>query len=248
MLNAAEQEYFLGIAEAAVAVHSAPDFFLWTQGQLQALLPHALLIGLLLDGSGSPLRCEAVHASVLPASTLALLCDADTGVVPRLARLVGPALAPLQWQRDGGGSAALMAFDAPLAASGFSNMLLYGSGSTGGSASVFALFDIPPDQLERTARCLVLLLPQLHLALGRLAAPAARQWTPGSAARALSGREQQILALLREGKKNAEIGASLGISALTVKNHLQRIYPVLGARNRTEAVARCQSLRLLARA
>jgi DNA-binding CsgD family transcriptional regulator len=37
----------------------------------------------------------------------------------------------------------------------------------------------------------------------------------------------------------------LGISALTVKNHLQRIYRTLGVGNRAHALARCIELRLL---
>jgi DNA-binding CsgD family transcriptional regulator len=48
----------------------------------------------------------------------------------------------------------------------------------------------------------------------------------------------QQLQWLREGKSNEEIGRLLGISALTVKNHLQRLYRQLGVNNRAHAVAR----------
>jgi DNA-binding CsgD family transcriptional regulator len=41
------------------------------------------------------------------------------------------------------------------------------------------------------------------------------------------------------------MGRLLGISALTVKNHLQRIYRTLGVNNRAHALARCMDLRLL---
>jgi DNA-binding CsgD family transcriptional regulator len=41
------------------------------------------------------------------------------------------------------------------------------------------------------------------------------------------------------------MGKILGISALTVKNHLQRIYRTLGVANRAHALARCMELRLL---
>jgi hypothetical protein len=50
---------------------------------------------------------------------------------------------------------------------------------------------------------------------------------------------------VREGKSNYEVGRILGISALTVKNHLQRIYQALGVSNRTHALARSLSLQLL---
>ena len=65
--DAREQEYLLGIVEAAVAIRHQHDFFLWCQGQLQALLPHELLIGMQFDASGNLLAIEAVHAAVLPA-------------------------------------------------------------------------------------------------------------------------------------------------------------------------------------
>ena len=58
-------------------------------------------------------------------------------------------------------------------------------------------------------------------------------------------REVQILAWVREGKNNQEIGMALGISALTVKNHVQKILRKLGASNRAHAVALAMQFRLL---
>jgi DNA-binding CsgD family transcriptional regulator len=69
---------------------------------------------------------------------------------------------------------------------------------------------------------------------------------PVEAARPLSTRETEILRWLAEGKSNYEVGCILGISAATVKNHLQRIYRTLGVSNRAHALARCSALRLLA--
>lgn len=40
------------------------------------------------------------------------------------------------------------------------------------------------------------------------------------------------------GKSNAEIGQILGISAATVKGHIERILDKIGAANRTHAVAK----------
>ena len=50
------------------------------------------------------------------------------------------------------------------------------------------------------------------------------------------GRQIEIMRWVHEGKSNIEIGLILGISALTVKNHVQKILRKLNARNRTEAV------------
>ena len=74
---------------------------------------------------------------------------------------------------------------------------------------------------------------------------------PGASARAttaggaLTEREREILRWAREGKSNLEIGAALDISALTVKNHIQKILRKLGASNRAHAVALAMSQGLL---
>ena len=52
----------------------------------------------------------------------------------------------------------------------------------------------------------------------------------------LSGREVEVLQLVADGRSNKEIGASLGLSALTVKSHLARIARKLGSGDRAEMV------------
>lgn len=51
----------------------------------------------------------------------------------------------------------------------------------------------------------------------------------------LTEREQDVLALLVQGRTNNEICELLSISLATVKFHLKNIYSKLGAKNRTEA-------------
>jgi DNA-binding NarL/FixJ family response regulator len=50
---------------------------------------------------------------------------------------------------------------------------------------------------------------------------------------------------VREGKSNVEIASLLGISALTVKNHVQKILRKVGAANRAQAVAKAMEAQLL---
>ncbi len=259
ILSKMEQEYLLRIIESSLAVRDLRQFFLWSQGQLQALLPHQLMVCMQFGADGAPRRIEAVHGSVQGEAALARLCDPQSGLAVRLARHCAatgalPCMADLRGAAHG---RALVPFQSDLDACGYDNLMLDGSGPVAGDASVFALFGLPVAPDARYAYFLALLLPHLHLALARLAGTATAGATPGAArgaahyggkaraaARPLSAREVEIMHWLRTGKRNGEIGAILGLSTLTVKNHLQRIYKLLGVRNRAEAVARCAQLHL----
>jgi DNA-binding NarL/FixJ family response regulator len=54
----------------------------------------------------------------------------------------------------------------------------------------------------------------------------------------LSKREHEILSHLAKGYQYKEIADMLGISALTVRNHLRNVYEKLHVRSRTEAVVK----------
>ena len=51
----------------------------------------------------------------------------------------------------------------------------------------------------------------------------------------LTPRELEIVRLLAEGRTNQQIGQALGLGAGTVKNHVSRLLPKLGATSRTQA-------------
>lgn len=57
----------------------------------------------------------------------------------------------------------------------------------------------------------------------------------------LTGRQQEVLALLARGLPNKLIARELNLSESTVKVHLLAIYRVLSVRNRTEAVVAAQA-------
>ena len=61
----------------------------------------------------------------------------------------------------------------------------------------------------------------------------------------LTARETEILQWMYYGKSNTEIGAILGINALTVKDHVQKILRKLHALNRTQAVGKAFALHIL---
>ncbi len=98
-----------------------------------------------------------------------------------------------------------------------------------------------PDFDERDRSVLDVLQPHL-VHLYRNAKLRKRLVDDGDAAAAvaaagLTAREHEILALVREGRTNAQIARELWISPGTVRKHLENIYAKLGVRSRTAALA-----------
>lgn len=63
---------------------------------------------------------------------------------------------------------------------------------------------------------------------------------------ALTNRERQVLGLVAGGFSNREIGEKLGITAGTVKTHVERLIAKLGVTDRTQAAVRGIALGLVA--
>jgi DNA-binding NarL/FixJ family response regulator len=53
----------------------------------------------------------------------------------------------------------------------------------------------------------------------------------------LTGREEEVLALIGDGLSNGEIAASLFVGVSTVKTHINAIFAKLGVRDRAQAIA-----------
>lgn len=247
ILSKLEQEYLLHAIEAVLPVRQARQFCLWTQGPFQALLPHQIMVCLQFGAQDELQHVECLHSTVLDAGLLARLAGRSDGLALRLARHCRDGLRLPAMLDAGGGEArpALAPFADELRALGLDNLLVHGTERLPGGATFFALFGLPHRPRPRHAYFLELLLPHLHLALQRVGQQQ-RQARAGALARPVSAREREILHWVREGKSNEEIGLILGISGLTVKNHLQRLYRLLGVSNRAHAIARGMALHLLA--
>ncbi|HEX8534639.1 MAG TPA: response regulator transcription factor [Allosphingosinicella sp.] len=107
---------------------------------------------------------------------------------------------------------------------------------------------------SRTGDLYLLLVAAAFLALGiwmgsRLLArrrPDGETGNPAAqASLGISDRELAVLEALSGGRSNKEIAEALHISPHTVKTHVARLYEKLGARRRTDAVARARALGIL---
>jgi len=235
VLNANEQERLLSALTSALDLCDLAGLRRWAEGPLQALLPHRVLACIRLGSDGEPLRIECLHAGEAEPSLHAALSDPAQGLAMAAYRLWRPRGTSLAL-REGGPADPV---PQRLAALGLANALAHGTPTLPGGSTFFLLGGLPQRPGTHHVHLLRLLLPHLHLALQRVCvAPGPAQAVP----RALSPREAQVLRWLREGKSNDEIGIILGISGLTVKNHLQRLYKLLGVSNRAHAVARSDGL------
>ena len=102
-----------------------------------------------------------------------------------------------------------------------------------GGADGFALKTDSPEMTLAAIR---------QVAAGHMVFPdAVRRWLmrkPSDDPTALTEREEAVLALVAEGKSNAQISAALGLSENTIKFHLRNLFSKLGVTNRTEAAAK----------
>ena len=108
---------------------------------------------------------------------------------------------------------------------------------TSGAAG-YVLKQISIEELLRAIRAVgagdAVLDPQITIRVLRHVRQLERS-SSASAFRDLSEREMQVLALVAEGKSNAEIAEKLHLSPTTVRNHVSTILSKLGLSNRIEA-------------
>jgi DNA-binding NarL/FixJ family response regulator len=257
---------FWRAAEAAREVHDRYQFFVWLRLHLNRFLPHDLALCLFReDGPGAPggARVELFYSVPLGHALLDELAKGRSRWWRELDE---------SWVRAGREAAVVPLADAAplqesaaLHAAGFRALLVHGfDGQTGmrpETVFVFALADADAgeERRRRAAAHMNLCLPVLHCTAVRALAPG-RVDGHGKAdprdtlreprgkdgpAVNLTQRQIEIIAAVRDAKRNAEIGRMLGISAATVKNHLHTIMRKLHATNRAQAVAEAMARRLI---
>jgi transcriptional regulator EpsA len=234
--------------ETAVKIKRRSDFFSWVQGVFQGLLAHEILICALFDPAARSYRMESMSSHPLDEQRLAGLCGTSGALVYRLIAL---------WEREGRQPIAIRGSLAPSVTEQsltaevqrleLDNVLAHGIPGIDGRAAGFFCFSKMVGGLgEGATSTLELLLPYLYAAWVRANCDVHRQegLTPLSAKEILTAREVEILTWVEQGKSNNEIAQILGISPLTVKNHIQKILRKLNVQNRAQAVARGMVLNL----
>jgi transcriptional regulator EpsA len=253
-----QSEVLLRVIEAAPQVCRRHQFFVWTQGDFQRWLPHKLSLCGSYDREQRDLVFDLFNSVPVPDAV-------SRGLRDRRGPLLSAALAA--WQRGRGqavviGIASLVQRDDVvdgLRSLGYERFIVHGLTRPGRPDEVESLFlfgQMGGEDDERDRQALDMLMPCVHLAYQRVCVTERQMsHTRSGAALAVNGlvarpspiteREREILVWVRDGLSNQQISEKLGISALTVKNHVQKILRKLGAANRAQAVAKAMSMNAL---
>ncbi|MFM2066612.1 MAG: hypothetical protein RLZZ584_1521 [Pseudomonadota bacterium] len=242
---------------ASLRVYARPHFFAWTQGLLQRWLRHDVLVCLHPLHPPQPYGVDSYSSRVPDAAVFSHALRGDLTLVPRLVDL---------WCRNDrlpveidlrddlrddlceAGALHHSAWGRALDALGATRLLLHGCHDVDGEPTGLYLFAGQGSTLPASSQDgLQLLVPLLHAAWLRtqLQPPARSAAGPSRGEAVVSPREQEILKWIYLGKNNLEIGLILGISPLTVKNHVQHLLRKLDVVNRAQAVGKALDARIL---
>jgi transcriptional regulator EpsA len=245
------------LIEAGADVQRRHQFFTWSQSYLHSLVPHQLAICGAYQRSRRDVAFEVFNSVPVPTGVLSSVTDGGSALIQQLVQAWierrGHALLQdlSKLPASTGGPDRDLFLEA-----GFVELLVHGVSRPQRPAEVESLFIFGSPRGRCSADhagCLELLMPHLHATWLRVQSverelAGARTSTPAPAVGSrslITERENQILFWVREGKSNHEIGDQLGISVLTVKNHVQKILRKLGAANRAQAVAKAMTMNML---
>jgi transcriptional regulator EpsA len=248
-LDSLEQESLLLNLDASLRVHARHQFFNWTQGSLQSLVTHELLICALRNAEPMSFYVESFSTIPLDLARFNELFRQDVALVPHLIKSWEKnRRRPLICETGNESPFAASALARELSKVGATSLAAHGTYDAAGKLTSFFIFTCRPGALgPKQAYLVELIVPFLHSAWVR----AQLSWTADDAtvkplvAGLLTSRELEIVKWLYYGKSNIEIGMILAISPLTVKNHVQKILRKLNVLNRTQAVGKALTLPIL---
>jgi len=247
VLDRTEEEALVRAVESGVQVQRLHHFFVWTRSHVQGLVPHDTLLCMQFGDDDVARHLECLNSQPVDANALDKLCNIEDGLGVRLAhacRAAGELPRIFSADEAAPEDESLRSIREDLRQMNWSAAMVHGSALSRSGAICFALLTRAATPSKRHLHVLGLLAPVLHWAFIQVVLSGDASSMHRALTSPLSARELEILHWLIRGKANLEIAEALGLSTLTVKNHLQRIYRKLQVRNRVQAVARCKDLKL----
>ncbi len=248
-LTERERERFLHIVSQSSRIKRHYDLFQLLQGEIQHFLPHQILVSAWGDFNGRNLQIDVISA--IPGLRTGLLdaCNAENLLKNLHLRWITQDRRPLLFASEAVGKLLHSACNCALHESmrRMSSILVHGThNARDGTDSLYLVANAGPilkevdsERFRHLVDAVIALIDAGSRRVSGLKAHAtSRDPKFASGSPMLSGREEEILTLVSEGRTNIAIAEILTISSFTVKNHVQRILRKLGAANRAEAVAK----------
>jgi len=229
---------------AARRVSLRHHFFSWVHGPVQSLIPHEILLCGVSDDGGYLLHERFTACRYFKDDHYQQVIHPGEGLINQLVQewqvMNKPRLIPALHTDAGGWHARLGDLE-------LKNVAFHGMSWLNGQIKGYASFSrvrVPFD--GRLALYLDILMPHLLVTLARVLANESRASVDSKRpAGLITVREVEVLTWVRDGKTNDEIATILGLSMLTVKNHLRHAMKKLVVRTRGQAVAKAIALGFL---
>lgn len=238
MAESEDRDRLIHILESSLEVSRPGQFFAWTQGPLQSLLPHEILICASGDRGDKNLRLRYFSAvRYFRQEHFELACHPRTGIISKMIHHWRGGRRPCLVPPPPEGEPVDPSWSPILDRLELKTMAAHGLLTPDGEIHAwFGFFRVPPPSPTHS-HYLELLVPCLSAAYSRVLSLENTPVIPTvKMSSLLTPREIQVLELVREGLSNSEIGVRLSVSVMTAKNHVQNIRTKLKARNRGQAV------------
>jgi transcriptional regulator EpsA len=257
-LSAEDLHRYHQVVTHSVTVRSHFDLLAWLQGDMQAYLPHEILIASWGDFGRGKLQHDLISRIAGVRSN-----DSDTHTISPLMRRLyqrwiefGKKPFTLNAQQTG-----FLLEDTGLRTAAGDALQTMRSAIVHGIVDereskdcLYVGFDTRGSYSTKVRSAMGVILPYIDTALRRVAhlphqnqrthdlvdAAKAQEASTAAALAAfnLTERESEVLHWVAKGKTNPEIAIILDISSFTVKNHMQRVFRKLDVSNRAQAVSK----------
>ncbi|OYY92518.1 MAG: hypothetical protein B7Y41_15655 [Hydrogenophilales bacterium 28-61-23] len=235
------------VLESATRVFKPSQFFAWTQGPLQDVLPHEIMICGMAEGPGQELRMRYFTAThYFKAEHFEAACNPRNGLFAQIVNHWKSTRQPCLFPPPPDAAPCDPEWEALMQRLELRNMAAHGQLTAQGGLNAWFGFFRVADMDFRTGLLLEILLPCITATYARmLSHEAGASMLAVGMNGAITRREVQVLELVRDGCSNLDIAQRLNISAMTAKNHLQNIRKKLNVRTRGQAVAEAMRLTII---
>lgn len=242
-----ERQSLMDAIDASLRINQRHQFFSWSQGLVQSLLPHEILICGISTNDGKGMRMAYFSSSrYFNDIHFAAVCHPDSGLLPHLMMHWQNHGRPCMVGEQGQHAPHQRGWLEAMRRHEMRNAVIHGTrGVDGTIKSFFCISRVPEPFVPRLIYFLEILTPFMDATISRVLAAEEHTRRAPRGNITITAREVQILRWIRDGHTNMEIAAQLAISPHTVKNHVRKILGKLGVQSRGQAAVKAIQIGVL---